>query len=229
MAYNYLGLVNDICHSLNEVPLTTGNFSSAANFYSDAKLSVNKAIDRLNQQEWEWFFNFESIEIPLVDNQVEYSLREDVKTPKWDTFRLKGEPTLGQGTTNLFLMDYEEYVSESSDYQYRPELYSDVPTTVVRTPANKVLILPPSDGTYLTVVYDAYLISEELVEATDVPRAPRAFKTLINAASMYYAYFFRGDLEAAAGSLVEFETLLKDLRSTYTNRYEYVRSTQIRG
>jgi hypothetical protein len=224
-----LGLVNDICHSLNEVPLTTGTFPTATGFYNDAKQSVNKAINRLNQQEWEWFFNFETIELTLATNQVEYSLRSDVKIPKWDTFRLKGDPALGIGTIGLFLLDYEEYITDSSDYQYRPELYSDIPTTVVRTPANKVLVLPPTDGTYQKVVYDAYLNTETLVDATDVPRAPESFKNIINSASMYYAYKFRGDMEAAVASMSEFDILLKDARATYTNRYEYVRSTQIRG
>ena len=67
LAYNYLGLVNDICHSLNEVPLTEGNFASAANFYSEAKRSVNKAITKISQQEWEWFFNFETIILHLIN------------------------------------------------------------------------------------------------------------------------------------------------------------------
>ena len=37
MAYNYLGLVNQINRRLNEVELTSSNFSTATGFYGQAK------------------------------------------------------------------------------------------------------------------------------------------------------------------------------------------------
>ena len=47
--YNFLGLTNDVLNKMNEVPLNEGNFADAAGFYSDAKNSVNYAIDKINR------------------------------------------------------------------------------------------------------------------------------------------------------------------------------------
>ena len=48
MAYDYLGLVNDINKRLNEVELTTTNFATVTGFYAHAKDAVNAAIRDLS-------------------------------------------------------------------------------------------------------------------------------------------------------------------------------------
>jgi hypothetical protein len=57
MAYDYLGLVNDVNRRLNEVELTSSNFAAATGEYSMIKDAVNSAIRYLNQHEYEWPFN----------------------------------------------------------------------------------------------------------------------------------------------------------------------------
>ena len=52
MAYDYLGLVNDVNRRLNEVELTSANFASTTGYYSFAKDSVNSAIRHINQEEY---------------------------------------------------------------------------------------------------------------------------------------------------------------------------------
>jgi len=44
MAYDYLGLVNDVNRRLNEVELTSSNFAAATGEYSMIKDAVNSAI-----------------------------------------------------------------------------------------------------------------------------------------------------------------------------------------
>ena len=41
MAYDFLGLVNDVNRCLNEVALTTANFASTTGYYSFVKESIN--------------------------------------------------------------------------------------------------------------------------------------------------------------------------------------------
>lgn len=41
MAYNYLGLTNDVALRLNETQLTANNFSTSTGFYSAMKEGVN--------------------------------------------------------------------------------------------------------------------------------------------------------------------------------------------
>ena len=44
MAYNYLGIANDVIASFNETQLTSANFTSAVGVYSVVKSGVNSAI-----------------------------------------------------------------------------------------------------------------------------------------------------------------------------------------
>ena len=53
MAYNYIGLVNDVNNRLNEVELTTSNFLTATGYFSFAKDAVNASIRHINQEEYE--------------------------------------------------------------------------------------------------------------------------------------------------------------------------------
>ena len=67
MAYNYLGLVNDINRRLNEVELTESNFAATTGFYSFAKDAVNASIRHINQEEFEWPFNHVEAEEQLSE------------------------------------------------------------------------------------------------------------------------------------------------------------------
>ena len=57
MAYDFLGLVNDVNSRLNEVTLDSTNFATATGYYNVAKDSVNAAIRHINQEEFEWPWN----------------------------------------------------------------------------------------------------------------------------------------------------------------------------
>ena len=57
MAYDYLGLVNDVNRRLNEVELTSSNFAATTGFYSFAKDAVNSSIRHIQQEEYEWPWN----------------------------------------------------------------------------------------------------------------------------------------------------------------------------
>ena len=45
MAYDFLGIVNDINRRSNEVELTTDNFNTVTGYYSAIKDSVNSSIN----------------------------------------------------------------------------------------------------------------------------------------------------------------------------------------
>ena len=62
MAYDYIGLVNDVNRRLNEVELvggtgTNANFLNARGEYAMVKDAVNASIRFINQHEFEWPFN----------------------------------------------------------------------------------------------------------------------------------------------------------------------------
>lgn len=227
MPYNYLGLVNDINRSLNEVELSSSNFSSAMGVYNDNKNAVNAAIRKISQEAVDWPFNHVTQTFTLTPNVVRYSYPVDAKKVVFDSFRLKGNSDLNVGTRLLFNMDYEDYLQGHSDMEYRVGDYASVPNTVFRAPNLTFGIIPPSSEAY-EIVYEYYRLPVDLEDWDDVPSIPVNFKYVIKDGAMYYAYMFRGDAEAATIQEQKFLEGIKDMRSIYINRYEYVRGTQRR-
>ena len=118
MAYDYLGLVNDVNRRLNEVELTAANFANATGEYSMIKDAVNSAIRYINQQEYEWPFNHVEAEETLTAGTVRYAFPADAKTIDFDSFRIKRNDTFNNATKKLNLMSYEEYLEKYVDYEY---------------------------------------------------------------------------------------------------------------
>lgn len=224
MAYDFLGLVNDVNHKMNEVPLTDTNFDDAAGFYSDAKDSVNYAIFTINTQAWEWPHNHVTKTLVLTPDQVRYDFEANTKTINWHTFRIAGSDALNIETKLLWTMDYEDYLAESSDMEYRPTKHHGVPECVFRTPEPKFGIIPPPDRAY-TLVYEYYQSPLPLTEWDDVPTIPQFGRYVINDGSYAQAFRFRGDLEMAADYQVRFERGIEQMRSIFINRTDYITST----
>ena len=81
MAYDFLGLVNDVNNRLNEVELTLHLqlLLMLQGFYSFAKDAVNSALRHINQEEFEWPWNFVA-ENKMNAGQVRYDYPFDAKT-----------------------------------------------------------------------------------------------------------------------------------------------------
>ena len=227
MAYNYLTLVNSVLQRVNEVPLTSSNFSSASGFYADVKNAVNLAINEINIREWEWPFNHTTQSLVLTPETVRYNYPSDAKTISFDTFRIRGSDVLGNKTSKLFAIDYEEYLEKFSDMEYRPEDYAALPTTVFRTRDLQFGLIFPPDLAY-TLDYEYYAFPSDLEDYDDVPTIPANFNHTIHNGAMHYAYMFRGDNEAAALSEEIFNRQIENMRTIFINRTEYARSTFIR-
>lgn len=228
MAYNYLGLVNDINRRLNEVELTSSNFSTAQGFYSAAKDSVNSSIRHINQSQYEWPFNHTEEEQVLVPGTVRYAYPADAKTIDFESFRIKRNDTLGNTTQKLLVISYEDYLDRYLDDEYNTSNTSirTIPRHIFRTPDQKFGVHPVPDKAY-ELVYEYYKLPVDLVSATDVPTLPEQFRSIIVDGAMYYAYTFRGNSQDATLHLQKFEEGIKDMRSLYINRYEYIRDTRV--
>ncbi len=72
-----------------------------------------------------------------------------------------------------------------------------------------------------------YRLAVDLENATDVPTLPEQFRSVIIDGAMYYAYTFRGNTQDATLHMQKFEDGIKNMRSLYINRYDYVRDTRV--
>ena len=227
MAYDYLGLVNDVNRRLNEVELTSSNFAAATGEYSMIKDAVNSAIRYLNQHEYEWPFNHVETEETLTAGTVRYAYPADAKTIDMDSFRIKRDDTLGNDTKRLRVITYEEYLDKYVDAEYSTsDNRRALPDYVFRTPSLEFGFVAAPDKAY-TVVYEYYRLPVDLINATDVPTIPEQFRYILLDGAMHYAYMFRGETQESSIMQQRFVDEIKNMRSLYINRYDYVRSTVI--
>ena len=227
MAYDFLGLVNDVNKRLNEVQLTSSNFDSAVGFYSAAKDGVNAAIRLINQEQFEWPFNHVTQEEYLTAGEVRYSYPSDAKTIDMDSFRIKRSTTFNNETKRLKILSYEEYLDKYVDYEYNStESIRSLPDYVFRAPNFEFGVVPPPKYDY-ELVYEYYRLPVDLISATDVPAIPEQFRHIIVDGAMYHAYLFRGNSQDANMSFDKYMEGIKNMRSLYINRYEYLRDTRV--
>lgn len=227
-AYNFLGLVNDVNRRLNEVELTSANFAAATGFYSSAKDSINSALQYLGQNQFEWPFNHFTKDQTLTAGTVRYAYPSDAKTIDFDSFRIKRNDTFNNTTQKLQIIAYEDYLENYLDDEYNTSNTSirSLPKRVFRTPNQQYGVHPVPNYAY-ELVYEYYKNTVELDNATDVPVYPEQFRPVIVDGAMYYAYTFRGNTQDATLHLQKFNDGIKDMRSLYINRYDYIRDTRI--
>lgn len=225
--YNYLGLVNDVNEKMNEVPLTSGTFTSASGYYSEVKNAVNRAIDKINLEQYEWPFNRVVKDLTLVVNQSRYDFEVDCKTLNMKSFRIINDKNLIYKTQFLSPLDYEVYIEKYSDMENQPEDYAAIPTNVFKTTGLEFGIAPAPDKAYL-LRYEYYKLPLPLELYTDVPSIPEIYRSVIFDGAMHYVHRFKGDIDNAQISLSLFNEGIARMRSIYINRAEYVRST-VRG
>jgi hypothetical protein len=227
MAYNYLGLVNEVNRRLNEVELTASNFATASGFYNTAKDAVNASLRHINHEEHNWPWNHVLEEETLTAGVTRYDYPTDAKVIDMNSFRIKKDESLNVSTTKLKLMDYQEYLDNYVDYEYNSGSdMQTLPRHIVRAPSQEFIILPTPDKAY-ELVYEYYRNPVSLELYDDVPNVPLEFKHIIVDGAMFYAYQFRADTQASQIAQGKFETGIKYMRSLYINRYDYVRSTVI--
>jgi hypothetical protein len=89
MAYNYLGLVNEVNRRLNEVELTSSNFATASGFYNTAKDAVNASLRHINHEEHNWPWNHVLEEETLTAGVTRYDYPTDAKIVDMNSFRIK--------------------------------------------------------------------------------------------------------------------------------------------
>jgi len=153
MAYDFIGLVNDVNRRLNEVELTTSNFATAQGYYNLTKDAVNASIRHIHQEEFEWPWNHAEETEVLTAGEVRYSMPYDSKTINMNSFRIKRDDSLNVATKRLKVLNYEEYLDKHADVEYNSSSdVRSVPQYVVRAPSKELLFVPSPDKAY-EVIY----------------------------------------------------------------------------
>jgi hypothetical protein len=99
----YLELTNLALNELNEVELTSSNFTSSRGVQTSAKNFVNKAINELYMSEIQWPWLHTNGTQVLNTGQQEYTFPTNYRLADFDTFRLRPTEliTNGEFTSNI--------------------------------------------------------------------------------------------------------------------------------
>ena len=114
MAETFLTLTNKVIVELNEVELTSSNFSSARGVQVQCKNAVNEAIRYINQKEYNYPFNHATATKTLTAGIVRYDVPSTTKLIDYNTARIVKDSTLGNSGSKLKPMNYNDYISKHS-------------------------------------------------------------------------------------------------------------------
>ena len=110
----FLSLTNSVLARLNEVQLTTSNFSNARGIQIQAQNAVNEAIRYINQREFQYPFNHTTKSQTLSPGTVRYSIPDDAKHVDYNTARIVKDTTIGSSGANLTILQYNDYINREN-------------------------------------------------------------------------------------------------------------------
>lgn len=225
MAYDYLGLTNEVIARMNEVALTAANFANARGFQVQCKNAVNDAINYINQREFGWPFSHVTHSETLVANTTRYSIPATAQHVDYETFRINRDTSLSVSGVTLRVLDYKEYIDRYVDQESTSNV-GGVPKFVFRTPDNNFGLYPYPDKAY-ALKYEYFSKPTLLSAATDVPSVPDQYRQVIADGATAYAYQYRGEAQQYGINFARFEDGIKHMQTILLNRADYVRSTYI--
>jgi hypothetical protein len=225
MAYDYLGLTNEVLSRMNEVRLTVGSFNNARGFQVQCKNAINDSINYINSREFGWPFTHNTRTQTLIAGTTRYTLLSGTQSVDYETFRITRDQSIGAEGKTLKVLDYKEYVDKLIDQESTSNV-GGLPSFVFRTPDNNFGLYPYPDKAY-ELKYEYYVRPTALVAATDVPLIPEQFMQTIVDGATAYAYQYRGEAQQYGINFARFEDGIKYMQSILLNRTDYVRSTYI--
>ena len=111
---------------MNEVELTSSNFSASRGVQTQCKNAVNDAIRYINQREFGYPFNHSTTTKTLTAGVTRYSLPTSAKYIDYNTARIKKDSDLNTAGNSLTKLNYNEYISR--DYAVQED---DVTSTTL--------------------------------------------------------------------------------------------------
>jgi hypothetical protein len=158
MALTFLSLSNDVITRMNEVSLTSSNFTSARGVQVQCKNAVNEAIRYINQREFGYSFNHASNSSTLTAGVTRYDLPTSAKSVDYSTARIKKDTDLNASGNNLRTLNYNEYVQK----EYATQEDDVISTTLNGSHSDSVATLTLTSTTGLDASGTIYIGGEQV-------------------------------------------------------------------
>jgi len=158
MALTFLSLTNSVITRMNEVELTSSNFTGSRGVQTQCKAAVNEAIRYINQREFGYSFNHASNSSTLVAGQTRYTVPASTKSIDYSTARIKKDSDLNAAGNNLVTLNYNEYI----DKDYANNEDEVIATTLDGTHTDSVTTVSLTSTTGLDATGTVHIGSEQI-------------------------------------------------------------------
>jgi len=242
MATTYLTLSNEVLRELNEVQLTSANFSSAIGIQAFVKESVNRSLNDIANEEPQLpFFTagvsggtdpfYGNVTVASVAGTRWYllkasssSITTDYSSVDWDDFyittiNVSGEsaPYTSKGLKFVSLPEWRKYLRDSENSDDASSQVYGTPRYIIRSPDHRKFGLSPIPDKVYNVHFYAYTIPTALSAHGDAIVLPDQYSSLITARTRYYVHQFKENLQQAAFALDDYKKGMKHMKSNLIN------------
>lgn len=236
---SFINLTNELLRELNEVALTSANFSDALGVQQMVKDKVNLAyLDIVNAEpRWPFLSVAESgladpfygnVAKDTVNGQRWYPINdaaanhtEDYTNVDWSSFYVTtigvaGEtaPYLNRTLDYISVQKWQDFFRNQENEDDAGDSVGGTPVRVIRSFDNRNFGLSPIPDKVYSIKYFAYKQPTELVESTDEVVFPAMYRTVLLAKARYYIWMFKHNYQA---SMIADEDYKKGLRSMREN------------
>ena len=242
MAKTYLTLTNEVLRELNEVVLTSSNFSAAIGIQQFVKQVINKSINDIANEEPQLpFFSagvsggtdpfYGNTTVASVAGTRWYTLKagsssiiDDFASIDWDDFyittiNVSGEtaPFVSRGLKFLSLADWTRYHRDAENVDDADSQSYGEPIYVIKSPDNRKFGLSPIPDKVYNVHFYAFNKPTELSAHDDTIVLPDQYSNLITAKARYYTWQFKESPQQAAFAMDDFKRAMRQMKSNLMN------------
>jgi len=238
MATTYLQLTNELLREMNEVVLTSSNFSSAIGIQAHVKDCVNRAYLDIVLEEPQWPFLavgesgatdplYGNVTVETVANQRWYELKasssslvDDYGYVDWDDFYLttvgvSGEtaPYVSKNLRFITLEQWKDYHRAEENADDAENANGGEPKRVFRSSDGRNFGLSPIPDKVYRIHFFAFNQATELSAHSDVIVFPDVYKTVLLSRARYYVHQFKENIQPAALALEEYRRGLRLMKN----------------
>jgi hypothetical protein len=254
MATTYLQLTNELLREMNEVVLTSSNFSSAIGMQAHVKDCVNRAYLDIVLEEPQWPFlsvgdsgttdpMYGNTYVETTANTRWYELKptsdsilNDYGSVDWDNFYLTTVGVTGESAPYTAKNLRFTTIDEWKDFYRAKENADDAedanggePKRVIRSPDGRMFGLSPIPDKVYRVWFYAYTQPTQLSTYSDTIVFPDMYKTVLLSRARYFIHQFKENIQPAALALEEYRRGLKLMKSNLmTPEPFYIKDDRVR-
>lgn len=249
MAYNYLQLCNRVLRRLNEVQLTSANFTAAVGFQAYVQDCVNDALNDIYEAERHWPFLWATTTQNTTAYVQSYALPATYTEVDWNSFLRQPNlsnvnPVSGAKqpieALKLKYLSYHDWQtrSQANDLTIIQSYTSGITTPLNSQGGPPTMVFPyqdrlnfgltiPPDVNIYNISYDYWFKPTDLAAFGDVMVVPDRFVKVVVDCATWYAYMFRDNVEEAQFLQQKVMRGIADMRRQLVNQEDYMRSDQV--